>query len=145
MADRPSWRPDKSQSGWKGGRVLVVDDDETVRETLTAILTEDFVVEAVPHVEAALEALAQRPFDLVVTDFEMPDGTGADVLRTIQAHHPFVNSILLTGRTDSREVRAINEKGDVMVLLKPVAPAELLTWVRNGVTMSRLRRARAGR
>ncbi|MEZ0230304.1 MAG: response regulator [Planctomycetota bacterium] len=126
------------------GRVLLVEDDENLRETLLAVLGDSFSVEGVPDVASALLALSSRHYDLVVTDYEMPDGTGVQVLRTIKKSYPHIATILMTGRTDSREVRAINQSGEVMVLLKPVQPADLLAWVQNGLAMARLKRRRDG-
>ncbi len=132
----------QTPSPWKNGRVLLVEDDDNLRETLVAVLEEDFAVEGVPDVATAIRALGARQWDLVVTDYEMPDGTGVQLLRVIQTSYPETVSILMTGRSDSPEVQAINKAGDFMVLLKPVEPSDLEAWVRNGVTMARLRRQR---
>src|SRR5262249_36473948 len=64
-------------------RVLVVDDEPGVRESLRMLLKEDFDVTAVGDVDAALAALDERPSDAVLLDLVMPGRTGLDFLREL--------------------------------------------------------------
>jgi DNA-binding response OmpR family regulator len=64
-------------------RILVVDDDDDLREVLALSLSQDgYDIRQAGGTEAALGALRQGGFDLLITDYELPDGTGAQLLRT---------------------------------------------------------------
>ncbi len=123
------------------GRVLVVDDEEGARLTLTALLEETYDVSAVASVDEALERLARGAFDLVITDFVLPERSGAALLEQLQTRPDPPSCILLTGQRRSPEVRELQRAGGHLVLFKPVQPRELLAWVQNELNMARLRRS----
>jgi two-component system response regulator HupR/HoxA len=123
------------------GRVLVVDDDATARVTLEAILGEDFEVASADTAAAAKELLGRQAFDVLVTDHEMPGETGAELLAATRQRWPALVSILLTGHSDYAAVRDLQKAGRVLVLFKPVDPAQLVAWVKNGVVMASLTQA----
>ena len=78
-------------------RVLIVDDETSMRELLTiALAPEGHAVETAPSVAAAREALARRPFDLVVSDLAMPGESGLDLLAEIRSATPELPVILIT-------------------------------------------------
>ncbi|MBI4875755.1 MAG: sigma-54-dependent Fis family transcriptional regulator [Acidobacteria bacterium] len=67
------------------GRILVVDDEEGIRESLDALLSsEGYVVETAATAGAGLTRMGQASFDLVLLDLMMPDRSGMDVLRDIR-------------------------------------------------------------
>jgi DNA-binding NtrC family response regulator len=120
------------------GRVLVVDDDPNQRMSLESILALDHDVTAAAGVAEALRLMQEEVFDVVVTDFEMPDGTGADLLHAVEKAGRAMSMILITGHSEYATVRDLQKSGKALVLFKPVDPKELLGWIRNGVTMARL-------
>jgi DNA-binding NarL/FixJ family response regulator len=120
------------------GRVLVVDDAEAMRLTLEGVLSEDFQVESAATLLDAQKALEERDFNAVITDYEMPDGTGAQLLEWLQKNRPNVGGILLTGHANYADVRAMQRSGRYLVMFKPVDPAQIVAWVRNTITMTRL-------
>lgn len=124
------------------GRVLVVDDEDSVRLSLVAVLEETCDVQAVSNAHDALAALAKHPFDVVVTDHDMPGGSGAELVGYVVGRFKATSVILITGHVDSARVRALSQDsqrtGRTLVLYKPVNPEELLVWVKNGVAMSQL-------
>jgi DNA-binding NtrC family response regulator len=78
-------------------RVLIVDDEKSMRELLTiALEPEGHQVRAVPSVPAARHALAREPFDLVVSDIAMPGETGLDLLADVRQNNPELPVILIT-------------------------------------------------
>jgi CheY-like chemotaxis protein len=83
------------------GRVLIVDDEPLIRECLGAILAaESFEVQAVSSAAAAIVALGEGEFDLVITDMAMETETaGWDVVRAArqQSYHPHPEVVILTG------------------------------------------------
>lgn len=79
-------------------RVLVVDDDDAVRETLAQSLTRDgYVVDTAGNVGDAVALLGREAIDLVVTDLVLPGGSGLEVARTVKRSHPATPVILITG------------------------------------------------
>ncbi len=97
-----------------GFRILVVDDEPMVRTVTTKLLRlRGHDVAEVDGGPAALEALAEAPFDLVVTDLSMPDMSGRELAAVIRNRHPGLPVLLLTGDTD-----ADVEEGDVGAVVK---------------------------
>jgi len=81
------------------GRILIVDDEESVVFFLGENLTElgpGYEVETARSGEEALIKIAARPFDLVVTDLRMPGVDGLDLLKTIRTTNPDTRLILMT-------------------------------------------------
>lgn len=122
------------------GRLLVVDDDLVMLSTLQAILEERFDVRVATGVRDGITALEAGSFDVLVTDYEMADGTGADLLKLVAARFAGLYTILLTGKSGFAAVRALQRDG-VLVLFKPIDPDDLLGWVKNGVAMAQLTKA----
>lgn len=79
-------------------RVLYVDDHEDSAEMLKLVLAEvDYEVESARTVEQALEMASQIEFDLYVVDKRLPDGSGLDLIKKLNALTPGVPSIVYTG------------------------------------------------
>jgi DNA-binding NtrC family response regulator len=121
-------------------RVLLVDDDATVRDTLPpALAAVDPELEVVPvgTVQRAFErAIGQPPFDLVILDAIMPrrDGSGGDggrwlVLKLADAC-PSLRTILYTGEPDARSAVVARLAGATIYLTKPCNPVELARLIR---------------
>jgi signal transduction histidine kinase len=97
----------------KTARILIVDDDDHVREALVDELSEMYQVEAVSSGREAFDALALRRYDVVISDLKMPDHDGIEVLDFAREHQDDAVRVLLTGYLDERAQRA---------LLRPDAP-----------------------
>jgi len=118
---RPRESAARRSSPRTGHRLLVVDDSLTVRALVRSILEEagyDVVV-AVDGADA-LERVKRSPFDLVVSDFEMPRLDGIGLTRAIRAddHLADLPVILLTGRDDDDATRRGAEAGASAYLTK---------------------------
>jgi signal transduction histidine kinase/FixJ family two-component response regulator len=109
-----------------GVRVLVVDDEAAVRESLAALLEEMGCKVAVAHDTAgALVALESEPQDLLITDFRLPcTGGGLAVIAAARASQPALPAVLITGDTAPDRLREARAAG-VDILHKPVG-ADLL-------------------
>ncbi len=119
-------------------RVLVVEDDRSVRETATLLLERAGLrVTAVDDGRQALEQVAGHRFDLVLLDLMLPSVDGFEVCRTIRRKSQ-VPIVMLTARSDVADVVAGLELGADDYLTKPFQAAELLARVR-----AALRRATA--
>ncbi len=111
-------------------RVLVVEDDPSVRETATLLLERAGLwVTAVGDGQQALAELAQRPVDAVVLDVMLPVVDGFEVCRRIRRESQ-VPIVMLTARTSTGDVVAGLELGADDYLTKPFRGAELVARVR---------------
>ena len=92
-------------------RILVVDDERSIREGLTELLGGDgHDATPVPDGEAALEKVREEVFDLVITDWKMPGMDGLELLRRLRRERPGIQVAVLTGHaTVSLAVEAMRE------------------------------------
>lgn len=112
-------------------RVLLVDDDETIREHLAGVLQRSGLqVEVATDGAEALERIAAAMPDLVVLDVMMPVMDGREVLRRIRGSHDWLPVILLTQVGESFERAAALDEGADDYLNKPFDPQELLARIR---------------
>lgn len=126
------------QNGDVPRRVLVVDDEPTVREVVARYLERDgMTVEQASDGVQALDALKRHP-DLVVLDIMIPGTTGLEVLRAIRqiGETPV---ILLTARSDETDRVVGLELGADDYVVKPFSPRELAARVRSVLRRSRIR------
>jgi len=81
-------------------RVLVVDDDDEVRDLISSMLTEaGFTVSTAPTALNALELLGKDEFDVMVTDVALPDALdGVELVKYARARHPALRSLFISGR-----------------------------------------------
>lgn len=125
----------------KKGNVLVVDDDSLVRDSLVALLEEEFGVACAPDASSAEQLLNSRQFEVVLADFEMPGRNGVDFLREVHERFPGMMGVLITGHSDHPEVVAANRSSEVSrVIEKPYDPERMLRWVDNVVKLARLQK-----
>ncbi len=109
----------------KARRVLIVDDDRYLAEAFQLIMEDaGFVVETARSGREALSKADVAPFNLVVTDFYLPDISGDDLSRRLKEVNPGVSVVMLTGASDKKKDGARGEPDEV--LHKPVDPLELL-------------------
>ncbi len=123
-------------------RVLVVDDEPAVCASVEALLSTEFQVAIARNGLEAEKVLLRDHFDVVLTDYHMPQVSGLVLLRKIMQRHPSTVGILMTANAAYPEVRAAqHEWRDFRVIIKPYDPEALLAMVRNAAVFSRLRRA----
>jgi DNA-binding NtrC family response regulator len=80
------------------GRILLVEDRDSLRRMLEAALSQDgYEVAAAADGQAGIRLLAARPFDFVLTDLQLPDVSGLRVLEASRAAQPRVPVVVLTG------------------------------------------------
>src|SRR4029077_19166586 len=80
--------------------VLIVDDDEGMRDTLTAILKREYRVLRVASGEAALPVLTREDIDLVLLDVRLPGISGFEVLRIIKENYSLIEVIMISAITE---------------------------------------------
>ncbi|MEZ5623064.1 MAG: response regulator [Burkholderiaceae bacterium] len=120
-------------------RIALVDDEPGVLAALHRLLRQGLHDPARPlHIAChtdprrALAQHAERPLDLIVSDYRMPGIDGVALLARFARSHPDAARLLLTGSPDLDAVlRAVNDAGAARVLLKPWDPAALLATLRD--------------
>ncbi len=97
-------KPQPGLRAVESARLLVVDDEQMVRDVTVRLLRgRRYDVQQAKSGAEALACLAEHPFDLVVTDLGMPEMSGSELAYRIRQHHPHLPIILLTGHTDAED------------------------------------------
>lgn len=107
-------------------KILIVDDEPSVRDSLSLLLKESYEVVATENGEEALALLHKgNPPDVVLLDVLMPGGDGLDVLRRVKELDPTVAVVMLTGAGSVRGAVEAMQNGAANYLNKPFDVAEL--------------------
>jgi DNA-binding response OmpR family regulator len=125
-------------------KVLVVDDNDQVRETLEAVLAASgFHVTAAANVGQALRLINDEIFDVLLCDLHMPGaGDGFTVVSAMRHTNPEAVTLVFTGYPALKEaMNAILLQADE-ILVKPLAPATLVELIREKLNKDRGRPAR---
>ena len=109
--------------------MLVVDDDDGIRDALSMVLERDYDVVTASDGGTALQIFRGRSVDAVLLDLRMPDIGGLDVLRQMHAIDPRVNVILVTALSEIPIVVQGMRSGAVNYLTKPFQTEHLLAAV----------------
>ena len=118
--------------------ILVVDDEEVVRRSYARILGEmDCEAQAAADGEQALQAMARRPFDVVLLDLRMPGAGGLEVLRTIKRRWPSSEVVVITGYPTVQSAREALQLGACEYLAKPLDPDEVMDAARGAMRRKR--------
>lgn len=115
-------------------RLLVVDDEETMRRSLADILRlEGYQVQTAADGEAAMALIEQEAFDLVLLDLKMPRVDGLEVLRFASHAAPDTQIVLLTAHGSLESAIQALRCGAHDYLLKPASPQQILSSVKSGL------------
>jgi two-component system response regulator AtoC len=121
-------------------RVLVIDDDPSLRFTLEAVLTDaGLTVEMADGGAAGLAAFEAHGAAVVLTDLAMPGVDGMQVLQQIRAQDPSVPVLMLTAHGSERVAVSAMKAGAYDYLPKPFDPDELVLAVKRGIETRELR------
>ena len=111
--------------------ILIVDDEEIIRESLSFILTkEGYRVREAANGSAALDIVKSESVDLVLTDLEMPEMKGIELLENVARFSPDTLVVIITAYGSIDTAIAALRQGAVDYILKPVEFDELLVKVR---------------
>src|SRR5579885_3498086 len=112
------------------GSILVVDDEQRQREIYRDILRDEgYETVTAPSGEAALKLVAQKRFDLVLTDLNLTGMTGIDLLTEILQADPTVAIVIITGYPSIESAIDATKRGVYQYLEKPVDRSKLLEVV----------------
>ncbi|MFP5213503.1 MAG: response regulator [Acidobacteriota bacterium] len=125
-------------------KVLIVDDEERFRTTLKKLLTVNSLeADEVGSARAAIEALAERSYDVVLLDVKMPEMNGIEALAEIKRINPTIEVIILTGHASVDVAVEIMRLGGYEYLLKPCPIEELLLKIDSAYERKIFREQRA--
>jgi DNA-binding NtrC family response regulator len=120
-------------------RVLVVDDEQIIRESLSFILQkEGYEVEDAPNGQQAYKKVAENPPDIVITDIEMPGMKGVDLLEKISQVSPQTFVIIITAYGSIETAIKALRMGAYDYILKPLDFDELVLRLRRLMEFKRL-------
>jgi excisionase family DNA binding protein len=107
---RPATRGAEYAAGGDRPKILVVDDEQAVRDLLAKTLTmADYEVETASDGPTALDRLHSATYDLLITDLKMPGMDGLSVIREARRQNPDLPVIIITGySTEASAIEAIN-------------------------------------
>ncbi len=107
-------------------RILIVDDEPTLRLSFTYALTNPrTLVETAVTGQQALDRIAQVPFHIMILDLRMPEMDGLNVITALRAQGNPLPIILCSAATDARSALSAIRHGVVDFLFKPVRPVDL--------------------
>ncbi len=125
--------------GFETPRILVVDDEQLIREILADFLSmEGFWVRTAEDGAAALVELSRQHYDLVLSDLKMPNMGGLELLKSIQKHTPSVVTVIMTGFGTVETAIDAMKRGAYDYILKPFKPEEVVHTIRRGLERRRL-------
>ncbi len=110
-------------------RILAIDDEALLLKALRRMLIDFHDIEVALGGDEALRILAERPaFDLVLCDLQMPEMSGADVIRAVRTRWPGMEKrfIVMTGGAFSPDARRFLDEGTVATVNKPFGLEEIL-------------------
>ena len=122
--------------------LLIVDDDDTVRDTLYDLLADDYLCHAARSAEQALDFLRQRAYDVVLTDISMPGLSGVELLSIVRQQNPHTPVIIITGISDSEYAEGLLRMGAFDYILKPFSLDAVESSVGLALEVSRERRGK---
>lgn len=99
--------------------ILVVDDDDAIRDTLYDLLSEEHLCHVAATAERALEWLATDVYDVVLTDISMPGLSGVELLGQVRQNQPQTPVIIISGIQDREHAKGMITLGAFDYLLKP--------------------------
>ncbi|MDD3791599.1 MAG: response regulator [Candidatus Bathyarchaeota archaeon] len=116
----------------KKPRILVVDDDETIRTTMKVILQDEgYIVDLAATGKEAVQKTQENSYNLALLDIRLPDIEGIELLKLLKDNVPRTRKIMVTGYPSMQNaITALNKNADAY-LLKPVDVEKLLKTVKD--------------
>jgi DNA-binding NtrC family response regulator len=113
-------------------QVLVVEDSKPLREMLVHVLKdEETHADSAKDGKEALDKYYNAPYDLIITDLNMPEVTGIELIKKIREQDDFVEFIIITGYASLESAVEAIKAGAFDYIIKPFKVEELKVAVRN--------------
>src|SRR5689334_24726144 len=125
---------DRSRAMSQGARILIVDDEATIRLTLGALLKRaGYEVMSAENGHEAVGLLEQQRFDLLLVDLKMPEMDGMQVVAAARRRQPDLAIIVLTGHGSLETAVEGLHQGIFDYLLKTTEPTQVIERVKAGL------------
>lgn len=119
-------------------RILLVDDDDSLRRVLSFKLTQrGYILETAADGNQAIERLRSSDFDLLITDIRMPGINGIELLNRLQTICPEIGTIVITAHGSDNLKEEAHRLGVVVYLTKPFEDKEMFDAIESIRTRSR--------
>lgn len=116
-------------------KILIIDDEVEICFILDKFLTKKgFEVKTCYNGKDALAVLQKQTFDLIISDFRLPDYTGLELLKEIKANRQENKVIIITGYSDIRMAVEVIKYGAIDYITKPLFPEELLSLIKETIS-----------
>ena len=116
--------------------ILVLDDEPKVRDLLCEDLPiHGFEVIACGNCQSALKLIEEKPIDVILLDYHLSDGTGADFFRSIQAAHVNIPVIFITNFPNVEEAVKLMKEGAADYILKPFSISDVVSRLNRIIDM----------
>jgi len=113
--------------------LLIVDDDNFIRDTLHELLSVSHECHTADRAEQALAYLDIETYDAVLTDLSMPGLSGREILKRIQAKHSATPVIVISGMSNEAEAKELTEMGAFAYFAKPFKLEEIEAAVERAI------------
>lgn len=114
------------------GSILIADDEEEIRNSLSIVLREEgFHCATAPDGLTAIEALKEHSFDILITDLKMPGVDGIEVMERALEYSPDIPTIIITAHATVETAIQALRKGASDYILKPLDFDEVILRVQN--------------
>ncbi len=120
--------------------LYVVDDEETIRESLSMALEGDYTVKTFAEGKSAVKSIQGDPPDLVLLDIGLPDMNGIEVLKQIKDFDPNIVVIMITAYEDTGTVISAMKCGAYDYVVKPIDLDSLKITIQNAINTLRLKK-----
>jgi len=121
------------------GTILVIDDEEVMREILESLLiAEGYRVKVAPTGDEGLDIAGREPIDLAIVDVMLPDHSGIDVLDELKKMEPELVTVMITAFASVETAIEAMKRGAFDYVTKPFKNDEVCLIVANGIKQRRL-------
>ena len=126
----------------KHAKILVVDDDENIRNTMKAILEDEgYLVDLAANGNDAIQKTKKSTYNIALLDIRLPDMEGVELLKLIKDTFPRTRKIMVTGYPSMQNaIAALNKNADAY-LIKPIDIENLLSLVKEQLKLQENERA----
>lgn len=129
---------DNSQNDQKKPSVLIIDDEDRIRNVCSKMLTQEgYDVAQANNGKAGLEMIAQRHFDIILLDLMMPGISGLEALEQIRELHPDTVVIVITGYATLDHAVDAMKRGAFEFIAKPFSPQDLRVVITKAIKQIR--------
>ena len=124
-----------------GNRILVVDDERSIRDALEMILTQlGHDVDSAKSIQEGTELLKGPPYDLVFMDLRLPDGSGIDLLTHVKSDTPYTEVVVMTAHGSLDITIEAIKRGAFYYLEKPFTPHQVTTLIERALQFEAIKR-----